>query len=57
MARLSNEYRRVITLHWKATQLNTEICRKLPEENISISRQALTYARRDVVTVNFLPKS
>ena len=45
---MSNECRRVITLH-----ALTEIRRI--EENISISHQTLTYARRDMVTVHFLP--
>ena len=45
---MSNECRRVITLH-----ALTEICRI--EENISISRQTLTYAGRDMVAVHFFP--
>ena len=32
--------RELLRIIQKATQLNTEICRKLPEENFSISRQA-----------------
>ena len=47
---MSNECRRVIKLH-----AVTEIHKRLLEENISISRQALMYTRRGVVTV--LPES
>ena len=50
---MSNECRRVITLH-----ALTEIHRILQiEENISISRQTLTYAGRGMVAVHFLPES
>ena len=51
---MSNECRRVIMLH-----ALTEIRRILQiEENISISRQILTYAGRGgMVAVHFLPKS
>ena len=50
---MSNECRRIITLH-----ALTEIRRILQiEENISISRQTLTYVGRGMVTVNFLPES
>ena len=31
--------------------------RRIQEENISISRQALMYAREGMVTVHFLPES
>ena len=39
----------------KATQLNTEIFRRLLVENIFISGQALTYARMGVVTIRTFP--
>ena len=49
---MNNECRRVIMLH-----VLTEICRILQiEENISISRQTLTYAGRAMVAVHFLPE-
>ena len=49
---MSNECQRVITLH-----ALTEIRRILQiEENISISRQTLTYTGRGMVTVHFLPE-
>ena len=41
----------------KATPLNTEIYKRLLEENISISYQALTCARKGMVTVLLLPVS
>ena len=49
---MSNECRRVITLYALA-----EIRSILQiEENISIRRQALTYAGRGMVAVHFLPE-
>ena len=49
---MSNECQRVITLH-----ALTEKCRILQiEENISISRQTLTYTGRGMVAVHFLPE-
>ena len=50
---MSNECWRAITLY-----ALTEIRRILQiEENISISRQALTYTGRGMVAVHFLPES
>ena len=50
---MSNECQRVITLH-----VLTGIRRILQiEENISISRQTLTYAGRGMVAVHFIPES
>ena len=49
---MSNKCRRVNTLH-----AVTEIHRRLQQENISISRQALMYAGRSMVAVHFLPES
>ena len=41
----------------KATRLNTEIAKKVVIRKHSICCQALMYARRDVITVHFLPES
>ena len=50
---MSNECQRLITLH-----ALTDIHEILQiEESISISRQTLTYAGRDMVAVHFLPES
>ena len=57
MARLTNECRRVT--HWtrKAVHSVTDIRRRLQEENISISHQALTYARGEVVAATLFTES
>ena len=40
-----------------ATHLNTEIAKQVAIRKHSICCQALMYARRDVITVPFLPES